>query len=74
MSIFLAASLGLTIIAGVALWSPGALSDRATAEARECTRLLEHYDAIGSIPARGDPARARYVDCYYLLCGIRLDG
>jgi hypothetical protein len=36
----------------------------------ECQALIGKYD--GSFPGRDDPMRARFVECYYLICGVRL--
>lgn len=71
VQLFLAASLGCFILAGVMLVSPDAVSGARMAE---CTKILEGYDKAGSTPRRGTPERQRYVDCYYVVCGIRLDG
>ncbi len=36
----------------------------------ECQTLIASYE--GSFPALDDPMRARFVECYYDICGIRL--
>lgn len=76
VSLFVAASVGLLLLSGAGLWFPDTFASGTTeaAERRDCRKLLNHYDEIGTIPARGDPDRSRYVDCYYLICGVMLDG
>lgn len=77
--LFLAASLGCLLLAAVSLAWPGAivatLFPNATAvKVAQCSRLLQSYHDNRSTPERGTLERKRYVDCYYLTCGMRLDG
>jgi hypothetical protein len=39
----------------------------------QCQKVIENYDNGQKGPARDDPMRARFVECYYMICGIRLD-
>lgn len=39
----------------------------------ECQQLIQQYANGATLPERADPMRARYVECYYMICGIRLD-
>jgi len=61
---FLLGSSGLMILTLPHLFL-GPDNDRA-----ECQALLEKYN--GAFPARDDSMRARYAECYYLICGVRL--
>lgn len=74
--LFVAASAGLILLSGAGLWSPNSFASGTGEidERRECEKVLQHYDDLRVMPARGNPDRPRYVECYYLLCGIMLDG
>lgn len=37
----------------------------------ECDALIRKYN--GQFPGRDDPMHDRFVDCYYLICGVRLN-
>ena len=37
-------------------------------------RIVQSYRDAGKMPERGTLERARYVESYYLICAIRLDG
>jgi hypothetical protein len=44
----------------------------ASAEAG-CRRLIEKYDYGRKFPAHDDPMRERFVECWYIICGVKLD-
>lgn len=80
VSLFLAASLGCLLLAAVSLGMGGTVVETLFPNARavkvaQCSRLIQSYhDDNRAMPERGTPERTRYVDCYYLVCGIRLEG
>lgn len=78
--LFLAASLGCLLLSGVSLGMGGTVVETLFPNARavkvaQCSRLIQSYhDNNEAMPERGTPEGTRYVDCYYLICGIRLEG
>ncbi|RJG46351.1 hypothetical protein D3Y55_20305 [Mesorhizobium sp. DCY119] len=67
--LFLAASAGCVFLSGLLLLAPNAIAVNGA----QCSRVLERYDGGRRMPPRGDPEHARFVECYLLLCGIKLD-
>jgi hypothetical protein len=59
---------GLLIVTGIYFLVAGPGNAQA-----ECQKLIEKYDNGRKIPASDDPMRTRFVECYYMICGIRLD-
>lgn len=78
--LFLAASLGCLVLAGVSLGAPGAIVATLFPNARavkvaQCSRLLQSYhDGDRMMPKYGTPERTRYEECYFLICGGRRPG
>lgn len=78
--LFLAASLGCLLLAAASLGAPEAVVGTLFPNVRaikvaQCSRLIQSYhEDDKAMPERGTPERTRYVDCYYLICGIRLEG
>lgn len=75
----MAASLGCLIHSPVSLASPAAIvatlfPNAKVVKVAQCDRLLRSYQDEGRTPERGTPERAHYLECYFLMCGIRLDG
>ena len=69
LALYAALSLGCLILAGVMFFGSSAVTDAA-----QCRRLLENHHTKDTTPDRESPERARYVECYRIICGIRLDG
>lgn len=38
-------------------------------ERAQCRSMLDRYSEEGTTPRPGDPEYARYLKCYYLICG-----
>lgn len=71
---FLAVSLGCVVLSAVSLLRPGAINAALFPNSlAACTRLLESYGDAQKLPKRGTPEYIHYAECYYILCGIRLD-
>jgi hypothetical protein len=59
---------GILIVTGMYFLVAG--PGNATAQ---CQKLIEKYDYGRKAPTHEDPMRTRFVECYYMICGIRLD-
>ena len=67
--LFMAASLGCLMVAGMSMISPAAIAlDFMSPGRSECSNLLESYGNGREMPKPGTAEYARYADCYKIIC------
>lgn len=73
--LFVAASAGCVIFAGIVLAGPARFVRfiAPAAHAAQCSRLIDSYHkGEREYPERGTDEFEHYAECYYVVCGIRL--